>query len=89
MHATITHTRIDMDRLDEAVGGIDAVEKRLRSLAGFRGGYWMEPIDGQGLMVGLWDTEENATAAAPSPGFSPAPGVTVERVEIREIIHHA
>ena len=51
-----------------------------------RRAYWLKPIDGHGLMISVWTDEASARAGAPSPGFSPAPGVTVDRVETRELI---
>jgi hypothetical protein len=89
MHANVAYTVIDMARWDEAVVGIDVVKERLMSLRGFKGAYWMAPIDGHGLMVSLWEDEGAANQAAPPAGFSPAPGVTVERVETREVIREA
>jgi len=89
LHANITYTSIDMARLDEAVGGIEAVKQRLTALRGFVNAYWLQPVDGQGMMVSLWDDEEAAAQAAPPVGFSPAPGVTVERVETRAVIAEA
>ncbi len=89
MHANVAHTQIDMARWKEAFDGIESVKQRLMSMRGFKGAYWMAPVDGHGLMISLWEDEGAATAAAPPPGFSPAPGVTVERVETREIIGQA
>lgn len=89
MHANVTHTVIDMTRWEEAAAGIEAVKQRLLSLAGFEGAYWMAPIEGRGLMVSFWKDEASARAAAPPAGFSPAPGVTVDRVELREVIDRA
>ena len=89
MHANVAHTKVDMSRLDEAVGGIDGVKQRLMSLRGFKAAYWLQPIEGHGMMISLWDDEQAAREATPPVGFSPAPGVTVERVETREVIGQA
>jgi hypothetical protein len=89
MYANVAHTAIDMSRLEQAVAGIDGVKQRLMSLRGFSGAYWLEPIEGHGMMVSLWDDEQAARDAAPPVGFSPAPGVTVERVETRQVIGQA
>lgn len=86
MYTAIVHTSIDMARLDEAVKGIDQVKQRLSASPGFRGAYWLAPSDGHGMSVTLWDDEAAARGAAMPAGFSPAPGVTVERVEFRPII---
>jgi hypothetical protein len=89
MHANVTHTEIDMALWDEAVAGIESVKQGLMTMPGFKDAYWMAPLDGHGLMVSLWEDEGAARAAAPPAGFSPAPGVTVERVETREIVGQA
>jgi hypothetical protein len=89
LFASIVHTIIDMDRLEEAVGGIGAVKQRLAGMPGFRQALWFQPIDGAGLMVSVWDDEAAATSATPPVGFSPAQGVTIESVEFRAIIDSA
>lgn len=89
MHANVTHTAIDMARWEEARAGIEGVKEMLRGREGFNSAIWMAPIDGHGLMISVWEDEARAMDAAVPPGFSPAPGVTVERVETRAIIDEA
>lgn len=89
MYTNIVHTSIDITRLAEAVAGIDAVKQRLSAMRGFRGAYWLQPTDGHGMALSLWEDESAAKAAAFSVGDSPAPGVTVEAVETRAVIAHA
>jgi len=79
-------SRASTDHWDEARAGIEDVKQRLQGLRGFMGAYWLGPLDGAGMMIGLWEDEVAAKEAAVPPGFSPAPGVTVERVETREVI---
>lgn len=55
---------------------------------GFQAGYWLRPLeDGKGTSLVLFDTAENAEAAARdlSVGSSAGPGVTVLRKELREV----
>jgi len=89
MYTTIVHSTIDMTRLAEAVAGIDSVKQRLSASTGFKGAYWLAPTDGHGMAVTLWEDEAAARAAAFPVGFSPAPGVTIERVDIRPVIAQA
>jgi hypothetical protein len=89
VHAAIVRSNVDMARVGEALAGIDAVKTRLKGMRGFRGGYWLQPLDGQGMAVLLWDDEEAAKAAAFPVGSSPAPGVTIESVENRIIVAQA
>jgi heme-degrading monooxygenase HmoA len=89
MYSNIVHTSIDMARLSEAVAGIDAVKRHLASLKGFKGAYWLQPTDGHGMAMSLWEDEATARAAAFAVGSSPATGVVVERVETRAVIAQA
>jgi hypothetical protein len=73
VHAAIVRSNVDMARVGEALAGIDAVKTRLKGMRGFRGGYWLQPLDGQGMAVLLWDDEEAARAAAFPIGSSPEP----------------
>jgi hypothetical protein len=86
MHANITYTTIDMSRWNEARAGIGAVKEMLQGRGGFMSAIWFAPIDGHGVMVSQWETEQAALDAVPPVGFSPAPGVTVDNVETREVI---
>lgn len=86
MYANVTYTRVEMDRWAEARAGIAGVKEMLRSHAGFVDATWFAPIDGRGMMVSRWESENDARDAAPPVGFAPAPGVTVEVVETREVI---
>lgn len=89
MYVSVVRTEIDMERLDEAVAGIAGVKQRLTGLPGFVRAAWLRPVDGTGLMISVWTDESAARDAAPAVGFSPAPGVTVADVDIREVIETA
>jgi hypothetical protein len=47
-------------------------------------GYWLEPIDGVGMSVLVFETKEHAEAAAKYP-VPPMPGVTLLSLTIREL----
>ncbi len=89
MHARIARTVVDRTSTRPP-----AKSSKQKSLPGFdrsRGvvaGYWFEPVDGRGLNVIVCESKEVAAMPVPNaqPGDSPAPGVTVESVEIREVI---
>jgi hypothetical protein len=51
---------------------------------GFVAAYWLEPVDGVGLSVIVFDTEEHAEQAAGYP-LPPLPGVTPLTLQIREV----
>ena len=86
MYANVTHTKIDNARWTEIPRAFDDRQESLLTQPGFRGAYWMAPLEGYGLVVSLWEDERSAMAAVQPVGFAPAPGVTVERVDTREVI---
>ena len=57
---------------------------------GFVGGYFLAAVDGVGLAVVVFETEETARAAAGAmgvhPGGSVAPGTSIETVEFTEVL---
>lgn len=86
MYANVIHSTVDMGRFKEAVGAIEGIKQRFAAMEGFQGAYWLQPIDGHGMSVSLWRDEGTARAAVLLPGSSPAPGVTIDRVETRAVI---
>lgn len=51
---------------------------------GFVSAYWLEPIDGTGMSIIIFETKEHADRAVAYP-LPPLPGVTPLTVEIREV----
>jgi hypothetical protein len=62
---------------------MDDILPKITSAPGFAAGYWLEPADGQGFSILLFDTEEQTRQAAHSTTSWPAPEVSIEGVEIR------
>jgi hypothetical protein len=54
---------------------------------GIVSGYWLEPIDGIGMSVLVFETKEHAMTAAEYP-VPPMPGVTPLDLTIREVVAH-
>jgi hypothetical protein len=50
-------------------------------------GYWLEPIDGIGTSVLVFESKEDAEEAAKYP-VPPMPGVTQLNLTIREVFAH-
>jgi hypothetical protein len=89
MHAVFVTARIEGD-LDEAVKSLqEQVVPMVRSQPGFVAGYWFEARDGKGYAVVLFQTEEQARAAAPPLGSKPSPFATIETTDIRGVAAHA
>ncbi len=89
MHARVAYARVDPAQYETARGVLETeILPRVRQMPGVVAGYWLEPLDGKGLTIVVFESKEAAEAPVPNaqPGESPAPGVTVERVEIREVI---
>jgi hypothetical protein len=51
---------------------------------GFVSAYWLEPVDGTGMSVIVFETRAHAEQAAAYP-LPPLPGVTPLTLEIREV----
>jgi hypothetical protein len=92
MYAVFTEVNADESHVE---AGREFLPQRAAPMArerGAKGGYWLAPQNGRGLSVVVFDTEDEAQAAAamfrvgepPMPG---APeGVTVKTVEVREVL---
>lgn len=88
MYAAFVTVTIDPGKDAEAQAMLASqVVPMVKQSEGLIAGYWGEPLDGKGLSVVIFDTEEHARAAAPPAGMRP-PGspVVVDTVDFREII---
>jgi hypothetical protein len=76
MHAVVGQVRIDRGREDDARKLLeDFVVPTSKSLAGFQGAYWARALDADtGHSMLLFDSEENARAAAMRVAEGPPPG---------------
>ena len=52
---------------------------------GFAGGYWVDPVDGEGFGFVLFDTADQARQATPPASGWSAPGVTIRAVDVRRV----
>ncbi|HEU5420238.1 MAG TPA: hypothetical protein VFV41_21290 [Streptosporangiaceae bacterium] len=89
MYATEVTVRIEQGREEEARQGLmERVLPEVKGTPGIIGGYWMAPEGAVGHSVILWDTREHAEAvvAQLQKGSHPTPPVTVEQVEVHEVI---
>ena len=83
MHAVVSTVRIQ----DPAAARAALADLRLTLVPrapGFVSACWLEPVDGTGLSVIIFQTREHAEQAAAYP-LPPLPGVTPQTVEIREV----
>ena len=66
----------------------ERVIPNVKQMPGFAGGYWLAPLDGKGLSIAVFDSEEHAKAMAAQlrDGAFPVPdSVTFESVDVREV----
>lgn len=92
MYANLVDVRIDID-FDEAVKGLhEQVLPQIKQAPGMVAGYWMRPLgnDNEGRSIVIFETQEQAQAAAQmvQQGSGPMHGVTIIRVETREVVAH-
>ncbi len=86
MHAVVATVHIDHPAESRPLlkrGRVQLVQRA----AGIVSGYWLEPINGQGMSIVLFDTKEHAEEAAAYP-VPPMPGVSLISLEVREVYAH-
>jgi hypothetical protein len=64
------------------------VVPRIRELPGFQAGYWTRS-GSSGVSLVVFDSEDAAKAAAEQVRSVAPQGVTVDEVEVREVVAHA
>lgn len=66
MHAALVTLTIDPDQAPAAAAALmNDILPRVRSAPGFITGYWLEPADGRGLSIVLFENEEQARESTP------------------------
>jgi hypothetical protein len=86
MHVALVSATIDSTTADSARDHLmNEVIPMVKAAPGFIAGYWLEPVDGKGSSMIFFETEAQARAVAPPAGSVPAPGVTIQSVEFREV----
>jgi hypothetical protein len=87
MHAVLVRVTIDdLDASLEAPGS--QVVPRISGLPGFQAGYWTRSAN-TGVSLVVFESEDAAKAAADQVRSMAPPDVTVEDVEVREVVAHA
>lgn len=86
MHAALVRLTVDPDQAPAAAEALtNDILPRVRSAPGFVAGYWLEPADGQGFSIVLFETEEQARETAPPVSSWAAPGIVISGVEFRRV----
>lgn len=90
MHAVVVNVVInDVERGLEMLR--EQIVPRVSQAPGFVAGYWLKSDDNRGLSVLVVESEEAARALAQQveSGGPPSDAVTLESVEVREVMAHA
>jgi hypothetical protein len=86
MYAIVTNVRVENP--DQARLLLPQAREDLVSRApGIVSGYWLEPIDGIGTSILVFETKAHADEAAKYP-VPPMPGVTTLDLTVREVFAH-
>jgi hypothetical protein len=86
MYAALVTLTIDPEQAPAAAESlVNDILPTVRSAPGFVAGYWLEPADGHGFSIVLFETEEQARRTAPPASSWTAPGVTIRDVELRRV----
>jgi hypothetical protein len=86
VHAALVTLTIDPEQAPAAASAlVNDILPAVRSAPGFVAGYWLEPADGQGFSIVLFETEEQARGAVPPGSSWDAPGAGINGVEVRRV----
>lgn len=87
MHGVIT--RVTIDDPETATSHLrENVVPRVKEAPGFKTGYWMRK-DGTGLSVIICESQEAAEALREQIPSAMPEGVTLEEIEVREVVASA
>ena len=86
MYAALIRLTIDPTQAPAAAAAFtETILPRVKAADGFVGGYWVDPVDGEGFGFVLFDTADQARqVTSPATNWS-APGVTILGVDIRRV----
>lgn len=85
MHAVMIKLTIDPVQAPAAAAtfGSDILPK-VAAAPGFHGGYWMEPVAGEGFGLVLFEDADQARPLA-AEDFWDAPGVQIQSIDVRRV----
>jgi hypothetical protein len=87
MHAIVV--RVTLDNPDTSESDLrEQVVPRVSQAPGFVAGYWTRKAN-TGLSMSVWESEDAANAAGEMARTMAPEGVTVESVEVREVVASA
>ena len=87
MHAVVVSVTIADPEASE-VALREQVVPRVAQAPGFVAGYWTRKANG-GLSMSVWESEDAANSASEMVRSAAPEGVTVDSVEVREVVANA
>jgi hypothetical protein len=88
MHAVVINVTINND-LPAAKAELDEIVPRVSGAPGFVAGYWVALPQDKGTSIAVFDSEAAAQAGAAQAGGGSPGAVTMDSVEVGEVIAHA
>jgi hypothetical protein len=86
MHAALVNLTIDPAQAPAAAAAFtNEILPKVRTAPGFVAGYWVDPVEGRGFGFLLFETESEALKATPPSSKWSAPGVNIQRVDVRRV----
>jgi len=86
MYAAVVTLTIDAARAPAAAAAFsNDILPRVKAAEGFVGGYWLDPANGEGFGLVLFDTAEHAERVKPPTFDWSGPGVTIHGVDVRRV----
>lgn len=86
MYAAVVKLRIDPAKAPMAAAVFtNDILPRVTSAEGFMRGYWLDPVDAEGLGLVLFDTVEHANRVTPPMFDWSAPGVSIIGVDVKRV----
>ena len=88
MHAVVVNVTVnDPDAAQQTLR--EQVVPRVSQTPGFVAGYWLRGDGNQGFSVVVFESEDAARTAANAMQPPPAGEVTIDSVDVREVVAHA
>jgi heme-degrading monooxygenase HmoA len=88
MHAVVTRITVN-DREAAPIQMRENVVPAVSQSPGFRAGYWTGADDGTGLSMVIFESEEAATNLSERVPSILSDAVTIDSIEVREVVAHA
>jgi hypothetical protein len=86
VHAALVRLTIDPEQAPAAAEALmNDILPRVQSAPGFVAGYWLEPADGEGFSIVLFETEGQAREATPPASSWDAPGIAITGIDFRRV----